>query len=66
MDSQSSVTYLQISTQVAAGLEYLAASLFVHRDVATKNCWVFDNGLVKVADHGVGPSRYPMDYSRYL
>ncbi|GAU93809.1 hypothetical protein RvY_05691-2 [Ramazzottius varieornatus] len=65
VDCHSSVTYLQMATQVAAGLEYLAANLFVHRDVATKNCWVFDNGQIKVADHGVGPSRYPMDYSRY-
>ena len=63
MDAGNGPEYLHMATQVAAGLEYLAGNCYVHRDIATRNCWLFDNGIVKVADHGVGPSRYPMDYS---
>ncbi|XP_055342160.1 tyrosine-protein kinase transmembrane receptor ROR2-like [Paramacrobiotus metropolitanus] len=64
LDPGSYAENLHMATQVAAGLEYLAANCFVHKDVAARNCWVYEDGHVKVADYGIGPTRYPEDYSR--
>jgi hypothetical protein len=41
-----------MAADVASGMEYLASKSFVHRDLATRNCLVGNNHLVKIADFG--------------
>uniref|UniRef100_A0A3B4VR44 receptor protein-tyrosine kinase n=1 Tax=Seriola dumerili TaxID=41447 RepID=A0A3B4VR44_SERDU len=45
---------LHIAQQIAAGMVYLASQHFVHRDLATRNCLVGENLLVKIGDFGMG------------
>lgn len=58
------VDLLKISTQVAAGMEYLASQHFVHRDLATRNCLVGDMLVVKIGDFGMSRDVYSTDYYR--
>ncbi|XP_074594502.1 NT-3 growth factor receptor-like [Brevipalpus obovatus] len=53
---------IKIAVQIAAGLEYLASQHFVHRDLATRNCLVADNLLVKIGDFGLSRDLYSTDY----
>lgn len=53
---------LSISLQIASGLEYLALQHFVHRDLATRNCLVDDNLLIKIGDFGMSRDLYTTDY----
>ena len=46
------VDLLNISKQIAAGMNYLEANDIVHRDLAARNILVNENG-VKVADFGM-------------
>ena len=48
----STVDLLNISKQIAAGMNYLEANNIVHRDLAARNILVNENG-VKVADFGM-------------
>ena len=60
---------LKISIQIAAGMEYLAAQHFVHRDLATRNCLVGCDLVVKIGDFGMSRDVYSTDYyrvSKYL
>ncbi|XP_019624137.1 PREDICTED: NT-3 growth factor receptor-like [Branchiostoma belcheri] len=60
----SVVDLLQISVQVAAGVEYMASQHFVHRDLATRNCLVGENLVVKIGDFGMSRDIYSTDYYR--
>ena len=55
---------LHITTQIASAMKYLASHNYVHRDLATRNCLVGSNYLVKISDFGMSRSLYESHYYR--
>ncbi|GCB64142.1 hypothetical protein scyTo_0013291 [Scyliorhinus torazame] len=53
---------LNIAKQISAGMTYLSERKFVHRDLATRNCLVGENLVVKIADFGLSRNIYSADY----
>lgn len=53
---------LSMSKQIAAGMSYLSERKFVHRDLATRNCLVGEEMVVKIADFGLSRNIYSADY----
>ncbi|XP_065836900.1 insulin-like growth factor 1 receptor [Oscarella lobularis] len=63
----SIVQLVDIAAQAAAGVAYLASRLFVHRDIAARNCLVGENDnqlSVKVSDFGMARDIYQEEYYR--
>uniref|UniRef100_UPI0037E8BE2E muscle, skeletal receptor tyrosine-protein kinase n=1 Tax=Semicossyphus pulcher TaxID=241346 RepID=UPI0037E8BE2E len=60
--SLSCTEQLSISKQIAAGMAYLSGRKFVHRDLATRNCLVREEMVVKIADFGLSRNIYSADY----
>eukprot|EP00118_Oscarella_pearsei_P024080 m.297875 g.297875 ORF g.297875 m.297875 type:complete len:3271 (+) comp40778_c0_seq3:234-10046(+) len=59
---------IDIASQAAAGVAYLASSKFVHRDIAGRNCLVGrnkdDSLVVKISDFGMARDVYQDEYYR--
>ena len=53
-----------MSTDIAAGLDYLTTHHYIHRDLATRNCLVNSKLCVKISDFGMSQDIYVSDYFR--
>ena len=60
----TSSTLIYMASQIASAMEYLADFNFIHRDLATRNCYVGRNTTVKIADLGVNMNLYKTHYYR--
>ena len=57
-------TLVHMATQIASAMKYLVSHNYVHRDLATRNCLVGPNYLVKLSDFGMSRSLYSSHYYR--
>lgn len=53
---------IDVGRQIASGMVYLSERKFVHRDLATRNCLIDEDMVVKIADFGLSHKIYLQDY----
>ncbi|XP_013793701.2 muscle, skeletal receptor tyrosine protein kinase-like [Limulus polyphemus] len=53
---------VNMARQIAAGMGYLSEQKFVHRDLATRNCLVSEDMVVKISDFGLSQKIYSANY----
>ena len=58
------IILLYIGVQVSSGMHYLGSRRFVHRDLATRNCLVGKDFIVKISDFGMSRRLYESAYYR--
>lgn len=51
--TMTSTDLLMISQQVASGMSYVSEKNYIHRDLASRNCLVGENVVVKITDFGL-------------
>lgn len=61
----SSKKLTSMALDIARGLSYLADLKYVHRDLASRNCLVNAQRMVKIADFGLTRPMFENDYYRY-
>lgn len=61
----SSKKLTSMALDVARGLSYLAAMKYVHRDVASRNCLVNAQRVVKLGDFGMTRAMFENDYYKF-
>lgn len=52
------IDLLNIALQISSGMVYLSDRKFVHRDLATRNCLINEQMIVKIADFGLSQKIY--------
>lgn len=61
----SSTKLTSMALDIARGLSYLAEMKYIHRDIASRNCLINANRVVKIGDFGMTRPMYEKDYYKF-
>eukprot|EP00096_Caligus_rogercresseyi_P007213 TRINITY_DN25013_c0_g1_i1.p1 TRINITY_DN25013_c0_g1~~TRINITY_DN25013_c0_g1_i1.p1 ORF type:complete len:610 (-),score=158.18 TRINITY_DN25013_c0_g1_i1:1357-3120(-) len=60
--TQSTHQIVNIGLQILSALQYLHKRRVIHKDVATRNCFLNENYLIKLCDSALSRDLFPGDY----